>query len=130
MKTEIKLKTVKRQIIEQVPINYWIVSFDTIWGSQCNSGKHDDCLEHGCMDNEPSYIAEIEPRLERITTKNYITLDYNYAIKTMNSSEYIGDDTHDLRPRLFKTKGEAQKFIDYTVNRFNNPNPWECFVKQ
>jgi hypothetical protein len=127
---KIMLKQVKREIVESVPLGYWIVTFDTIWGQSCNEGQHNDCLEHGCMDNEPSYIAEIESIVTKITKNNYLTLDYDYAIKTMNSSEYVSGDTHDLRPRLFKTKKEATEYAKHVKTRFDNPSPWEVFVKQ
>lgn len=39
------------------------------------------------------------------------------------------DDTHDLRDRWFATEQEAQEHLEYSLNRWRHPQPWESFVK-
>jgi hypothetical protein len=39
------------------------------------------------------------------------------------------DDTHDFRDRWFATEDAAREHATYTVNRFQNPSPWESFVR-
>lgn len=122
---------VNRTIIDNVPVGLFLVTFETIWGAPCNSGEHDDCCEHGCDDNEPTYIADIEPTIAEITTVNYLTLPVDVTDQTVDLNADIDgtSDSHDLRPRLFATKEEADAHVAYTVERFNNPQPWEIFVK-
>lgn len=125
------MKIIKRTIFDNVPVGLYLVTFESIWDSKCNEGKHECCFEHGCGDNEPSYIAEIIPTVVKVTAKNYLVLGEDVIGKddSFNSKELFEGDTHDIRPRLFKTLKEAKAHIKYTVDRFNNPSPWECFVK-
>lgn len=39
------------------------------------------------------------------------------------------DDTHDLRDRFFETEEEAKAHLEYTLERFANPAPWESFIQ-
>lgn len=122
---------VTRTVVDNVPVGLFLVTFETIWGAPCNSGEHDDCGEHGCDDNEPTYIADIEPTIAEITTVNYLTLPVDVTDQTIDLNADVDgtSDSHDLRPRLFATKEEADAHVAYTVERFNNPQPWEIFVK-
>lgn len=122
---------IKRTVIDHVPIGLYLVTFERVYGAICNLGEHDDCLEHGCFDNDSNIVSEIAPQIERITRNNYLNLEIDVINKdiSLNSKELGVDDTHDLRPRLFKTKKEAKTHADYTLNRFNNPQPWEVFIK-
>jgi hypothetical protein len=128
MKTKQGLVEVKRTVIDTVPIGYWLVTFEPIWGQRCNEGQHDDCMTHGCMDNEPDYIAEVDGAINKITRRNYYELGANGLTISSNTNDRY-DDTHDLRPRLFKTKQEAKAHLEYTLKRFKNPQPWESFVQ-
>ena len=112
----------------EVPIGLFLVRFETIWGTPCNEGKHDDCLEHGCLDNEPSYIAEVDGSLTEVTLENWQELGVEGLTLNSNPKLWV-DDTHDLRDKVFATKEEANKHLEYTLNRFKNPQPWEAFVK-
>ena len=112
----------------EVPIGMYLVRFNPVWGTQCNEGKHDDCLQHGCLDNEPSYIAEVDGELNKVTTKNWQALDV-VGLTVETNSDFYHDDTHDSRDRIFKTKAEAKAHLEYTLKRFKNPSPWESFVK-
>lgn len=125
------MKQIKRVITDNVPVGLFLVHFETIMGNRCNDGKHEDCLEHGCLDNEDFYIAEIEHSIIQVTENNYLTLPVNVIDKDekFNSETLWEGDTHDLRPRLFLTEVEAQDHVKTTLNRWNNPAPWEVFVK-
>lgn len=128
---ETTMQQVTRTIVDNVPVGLFLVTFESIWGAPCNVGEHDDCLEHGCLNNEPSYVAAIESSVAEVTVDNYLTLDVDVTDQTVELNNDIDpvSDTHDLRPRLFASKEEAEKHVTYTVNRFNNPQPWEVFVK-
>lgn len=39
------------------------------------------------------------------------------------------DDTHDLRSRFFETREEAEEHLRYTMERWENPEPWCVFVQ-
>lgn len=122
------LVKIERMVTDLVPINYWLVTFECVWGSDCNEGAHTDCLEHGCMDNEPSKIVEVYADVKRISKVNYHALGVSgMTVNTNVDSRY--NDTHDLRPRLFKTKKEALEHKKYTLQRWANPQPWEVFVQ-
>ena len=125
------MKQIKRTITDNVPVGLYLVHFETILGNRCNSGKHEDCLEHGCLDNEDFYIAEIDSSVTEITEDNYLNLPVNILDKdeNFNSESLWESDTHDLRPRLFLTKDEAKEHIKDTLYRWNNASPWEVFVK-
>lgn len=125
---ETKFKKIKRTIVDLVPVNYYLVSFEAIWGTHCNPGKHDDCSIHGCDDNEPSHIAEVDGSVNKVTQDNYMQLNA-IGMTIESNTNYRYDDTHDLRSRLFKTKHEAVAHMEYTLSRFKNPQPWESFVK-
>lgn len=122
---------IERKILENVPVGLFLVRFDAVLGTSCNDGNHDDCLEHGCMDNEPSYITEIDYSLNEVTKDNYLRFWQNVVDKdeSWNCNPLEGDDTHDFRPRLFTSKKDAESHIEYTLNRFKNPSPWELFAK-
>lgn len=124
------MKAIQRVITEMVPVNMYLVTFDTIWGQPCNPGEHNDCLEHGCMDNEPSYVAEIDPAVIQVTAANYTKLQENVVGRDADwNADGVNGDTHDLRPRLFRTRKEANAHVKYTTERFKNPQPWESFIK-
>lgn len=128
---ETTMQQVTRTIVDNVPVGLYLVTFESIWGSPCNVGEHDDCAEHGCVDNEPSYIAAIESSVTEVTADNYLTLDADVTDQTVELNNDVDpvNDTHDLRPRLFASKKDAERHVTYTVNRFNNPEPWEVFVR-
>lgn len=126
------MQKIKRIVIDNVPVGMYLVSFRAIYGIQCNPGEHDDCLNHECIYNEPSFIEDIEPEIIKVLKSNYLILSEDVINKdeTLNSDILNSDDTHDLRSRLFKTKKDAENHIKYTVDRFKKPQPWEVFVKQ
>jgi hypothetical protein len=65
---------IKREIVDLVPVGLYLVSFETIYGNHCNEGKHECCIDHGCLDNGSEYIAEIKGNVEKITKDNYLKL--------------------------------------------------------
>lgn len=90
---------------------------------------------------EEDRITDIEPHLFEIN-RNRVKISGN--IPCVESVEGVAiapidlfkdledlweDDTHDFRPRWFKTKEEAEKHITYTVNRWKHPKPWESFIR-
>jgi len=111
------MKKIKREVIDLVPVGLWLVSFDRIWDINEETGHE--------------RISDIEPmELKRVTSKSYLSLCEDVVNKDINwNTDHVNDDTHDFRPRLFKTKKEALEHIKYTVNRFKNPQPWESFIK-
>lgn len=115
----------KRMIEVDVPVGMYLVEFTAVWGTSCNEGEHTDCLKHGCMDNEPSYVAEVEAEVVKVTVENMRGegLDLN------SNTDFTHDDTHDLRPRVFKTKREAEAHARAVVEQFRNPLPWQSFIK-
>lgn len=115
-----KMKQIKRTVIDSVPVGYFLVTFEPIWGCSEEEGYS------GVF--EPDYIAEVDGRIDKITAKNYLELNAIGMTLETNSNPVNGD-THDLRPMLFKTKAEAQEHLDWTLNRFANPAPWQAFVK-
>lgn len=127
MKT--KLTKVKRLVTDEIPIGYYHVAFEAIWGWSCVDEPHNSCEQAGCIEGEPNHIAEVDSEVTKVTKENYTTLAgiEGMTLETNTGDKY--DDTHDLRPRLFKTKAEAEKHRKYTLNRFKNPQPWESFVK-
>lgn len=122
------LVAIERTVKDHVPVNYWLVTFELVWGSECNSGIHTDCLTHGCMDNEPTKLVEVYGDVKRISKVNYYTLGAQGMTLDTNTRDCY-DDTHDFRPRLFKTKKEALEHKTYTLNRWYNPSPWEVFIR-
>jgi len=125
------MKKIKRTVIDLVPVGMYLVTFNAIWNNHCNPGEHEDCLDHGCFDNGRDYISDVDSNIVKVTSKNYLELPENVIGKdeTMNLKGLGVDDTHDFRPRLFKTLKQAKEHEKYTVNRFKNPQPWEAFVK-
>ena len=123
-----KFTKVKHTVVDLVPVGLYLVEFTAIWGSRCSCEPHtDDCLDHGT-----EYVADIEPSITRVTEKNYEngTFQTNVINKdeTLND-DFKHDDTHDLRPRLFKKKRDALEHTRFTMDRFKNPQPWESFVE-
>jgi len=125
------MQKIKRTVIDNVPIGYWLVTFTPIYGNRCNSGTHEDCDTHGCFDNGQEYVAEIDDVIEKVTASNYMVLPARVTDRdeSWNADSLWEGDTHDLRPRLFKTKKEAKEHVKLVKDRFNNPQPWEVFVK-
>jgi hypothetical protein len=39
------------------------------------------------------------------------------------------DDTHDFRTRLFDTEQDAREHLEYTLERWKNPEPWCNFIE-
>lgn len=115
----------KKTIEVDIPVGMYLVEFNTIWGSECNEGKHTDCMSHGCWDNEPSYVAEVDYTVTKVTKENMLGegMDLN-----SNTADCY-DDTHDFRSRVFKNKREATEYAKGIVEKFNNPMPWQSFVK-
>jgi len=113
------MKKIKRtiEIVDNVPVGLWLASFDILHGFDDETGRE--------------WIDDIEAHKPvKVTSKNYLDLNaqvVNMTLETNTDSPY--DDTHDFRPRLFKTKQEALDHIEYTVKRWKNPQPWESFVK-
>jgi len=123
------MKSIKRTVVDLVPVGMYLVTFEPVWNNHCNPGEHEDCLDHGCFDNGQDYISEVDPSITKVTEKNYLGLDVIGKDENLNVKGLFGDDTHDLRPRLFKTLKEAKEHEKYTLDRFKNPQPWESFVK-
>jgi hypothetical protein len=118
-----------RKVIQvDVPVGFWAVTFDAVWSAPCNSGKHTDCLEHGCLDNEPDRISEIDGAVTLVTKANYDTLNVVGLDVNSNTSEQY-DDTHDLRTRIFVSESDAREHLEYVLNRFRKPQAWESFVR-
>lgn len=125
-----RVKKVKRISYDMVPVGLYYVQFNPILSSPCNPGKHDDCVDHGCMDNEPNRISEIDPVIIRVTEKNYDTFSVDVRDRDVTwNDDYVSGDTHDIRPRLFATLKQAKDHASYTLERWKNPQPWESFVK-
>lgn len=119
---------ITKKIQVEVPIGKYAVVFNLVWGAACNPGKHTDCLDHGCLDNEPSYVQDVDGIATKITRKNYPELGVEgLSVDSHTGEKY--DDTHDFRTRIFNTKKEALEHLEYTLNRFKNPQPWESFIK-
>ena len=125
------LTPITRQVIELVPIGAYAVNFEPIYGQRCLEGSHEDCIEHGCMDYGSEYVAEIEPTVTQVTSDNYKDLPFSVVDKdeSLNAQSLFEGDTHDMRPRIFTLRKEAEKHVKDTMQRFNKPNPWEVFIK-
>jgi hypothetical protein len=125
------LTPITRQVTELVPIGAYAVHFEPIYGQRCLEGSHEDCIEHGCMDYGQEYIAEIEPTVTQVTSDNYRELPFDVTGKdeSLNAQSLFEGDTHDMRPRLFTLRKEAENHVKETMLRFNKPQPWECFIK-
>lgn len=122
---------IKRTVYDNVPVGLYLVSFESVWSSPCNPGKHECCMEHGCMDNEPNRISDVDATVTKVTRSNYLELPESVCNRETdwNADTSVCGDTHDLRPRLFKLKRDAEAYSQSVVARFRNPQPWECFVK-
>ena len=91
--------------------------------------------------DENDRVVDITPYLfeiNRNTVKIYGNVPCVESVKGIsiapvdlfkNLKDLDVDDTHDFRPRWFKNKADAVDYITYTVNRWNNPEPWESFVE-
>lgn len=80
------------------------------------------------MDNEPDRVSDVDASVTRVTRSNYLKFDVIGRDLDWNTSDSY-DDTHDLRPRLFATKREAEEHVKATIDKFKNPMPWQSFVK-
>lgn len=124
------MKQIKRTIIDLVPVGFYLTDFELVYNNRCNPGEHEDCLEHGCFDNDSEYVQEVIAHITKITAKNYKELSIDVTLpKYLEVLPLWEGDTHDLRPRIFKTKHEATTHTKNTLDRFNNARPWECFIK-
>lgn len=95
------MKAIQRVITENVPVGKFLVTFDAIWGVSCNEGKHKDCFEHGCLDNEPSYIAEVNSNVSEITEENYLSLGESVGMIAYDSDDHdsiLSGEISDLCP--------------------------------
>lgn len=106
-----KYQTVIQPVKRLIPVGYWLVTFDAIWDIDEETGRE--------------WIAEVEGDAVKVTADRLDT--DGMSLETNTSDQY--DDTHDFRPRLFRTAREAREHLAYTLNRFKNPQPWESFVK-
>lgn len=124
------MKQIKRTVVDLVPVGFYLADFEPIYSTRCNVGEHEDCLEHGCFDNNSEYVSEAIALIVKITAKNYRELSVDVTLpKYLDVTPLWEDDTHDLRPRIFKTRQEADAHVKQTLDRFNNAQPWECFIK-
>jgi hypothetical protein len=125
------LTPIKREVIDLVPVGFYAVNFEPIYGNRCLEGVHEDCEKHGCFDYGQEYVAEIDASIEQITATNYQLLMFDVTNKdeTFNAESLFEGDTHDMRPRLFRSKLDAENHVKETMQRYNKPQPWECFIK-
>jgi hypothetical protein len=103
----------------------WGVYIEPIWG-----GDDDDPCES---------ISDVEIEVIRLAPVNEAPEMPGYA--KLWGNFYVGmamfkpledlwqDDTHDLRSRWFESRQEAIDHAEYTRRRWENPSPWESFVK-
>jgi hypothetical protein len=125
------LTEIKRQVTDLVPIGAYAVHFEAIYGQRCLEGSHEDCEAHGCFDYGSEYVAEIEPSIMQVTSDNYLELPFEVVNKdeSLNAKSLFEGDTHDMRPRIFTLRKEAENHVKATMQRFNKPDPWEVFIK-
>lgn len=89
----------------------------------------------------PDAVVDIDVSVVRITEGDVAMIgnvpcvasqDLGYWCPVENFRELADlteGDTHDLRERWFATREEAEDHARYTKERFDNPSPWESFVR-
>lgn len=79
-------------------------------------------------------IVEISPDTVKVATnvEPYVEVEQYCHMAATSFRRYEDlqtDDTHDLRNRLFDTKQEARQHLEHTLETFNNPLPWQTFIR-
>lgn len=86
-------------------------------------------------------VADVDAGIVRITSDtitfrggalcvNAEDVDICFPVENFRELEDLWeDDTHDLRDRWFATEQEARDHLEYTLDRWRRPEPWESFVK-
>jgi len=118
------------------------VAFMPVW--DYSEAAKNAAAEDGCdlFEYEPDVVSGIEGYILEVSPKTVIDMDGAPVVKCgafavsaipeVNPEEGAKieyGDTHDFRSRTFDTQEEAERFLDYTVQRFKHPHPWESFVQ-
>lgn len=95
-------------------------------------------------EDEPERIVDVDAEIVEISLDNIENLNgvphlkggrnlnchMYYSVNHFPELENLWEgDTHDLRDRWFATKEEAEEHMNFTLERFQHPQPWESFVK-
>ena len=131
---------IKWEVEEEVERGYGVY-FETIWSVYLNE-ETGEMFETGMVSDIKGHIVEINEDTVIAGTDVSVVVEtddgWSDDIVPVSQFERVNvefhhvancGDTHDLRSKFFENREDAEKYLEFVVNRFYNPKPWESFVQ-